>query len=55
MNTNHFEVVVSEWPNEYGDSYWTITDGREEKGEFETRAEAEENMMRIISNWRRDS
>lgn len=50
-----FEIILSEWPNEYGDFYWTITNGVQEKGEFKTREEAGENMERIMLNWRCDS
>ncbi|WP_178382811.1 hypothetical protein [Paenibacillus sp. P46E] len=55
MNIQNFSVTESHWPNEKGQSYWTISDGAQEKGEFSNRQEAEENMLRIIQNWRCDS
>lgn len=54
-NVQHFNVAVSEWPNADGEYLWTITDGVDQKGEFRTPEEAEENMERIILNWRSDS
>lgn len=50
-----FSVVPSRWPNESGESYFTITDGAETRGEFKTRRAAEEGMMDVIINWRRNS
>ena len=55
MFVRNYEVIKSEWPNEDGEYYYTITDGVEERGEFKTRKEAIENMSRIITNWRSDS
>jgi len=54
-NVQNFRVIVSEWPDEDGYSYWTISDGVQEKGTFYSQAEAEANMGRIIANWRCDS
>jgi len=50
-----FEIIVSEWPDENGYAYWTISDGAQEKGQFYSKAEAEANMGRIMANWRCDS
>ncbi|WP_251592423.1 hypothetical protein [Paenibacillus macerans] len=55
FQVTHFEIIRSEWPNENGDYYFTISDGVQEKGEFMTRKEAEDNMERIMLNWRCDS
>jgi hypothetical protein len=51
----NYKVVKSDWPNEEGECYYTITDGVEERGKFSTKEEAIKNMERIIANWRRDS
>lgn len=50
-----FSVVPSRWPNESGESYFTITDGAETRGEFKTRHDAETGMMDVIVNWRSNS
>ncbi|WP_206922895.1 hypothetical protein [Alicyclobacillus suci] len=50
----NFKVVKSEWENEKGDYYYTITDGVQEKGEFATFEEADAAMLNIITNWRND-
>jgi hypothetical protein len=50
-----FEIIKSRFPNESGDFYYTISDGVRSKGEFSTREEAEENIERLILNWRCDS
>ncbi|QQZ64491.1 hypothetical protein JI735_34185 (plasmid) [Paenibacillus sonchi] len=55
MDIQNFKVAISSWPNEFGKEYWTISDGVNEKGEFESEEEAENNMLQIIQNWRCDS
>jgi hypothetical protein len=55
MTIQGFEIILSEWPNENGEHYYTITDGVRTKGEFKTRKEAGENMETIMITWRQDS
>ncbi|WP_342480010.1 hypothetical protein NST07_20385 [Paenibacillus sp. FSL L8-0340] len=55
MSIQTFNVVKSTWPNLEGNDYWTISDGVDEKGEFESKEEAEDNMARIMYSWRCDS
>lgn len=51
----HFQIVESEWPDENGNTYFTVTDGCREKGMFASYAEADANMLRIMSSWGSDS
>ncbi|MBW4083551.1 hypothetical protein [Paenibacillus sp. S150] len=55
MIIQNFKVVRSEWPDEDGFLPWTISDGVQTKGSFDSESEAEENMERIMLNWRCDS
>lgn len=55
LNVKGFEIIVSEFPNENGEYYYTISDGVRTKGEFPSRQKAADNMERIILNWMQDS
>ncbi len=55
MMISSYTVVQSDWPNRKGEYYWTISNGAEQRGEFATKAEAQDALMTVIAHWRDDS